>query len=436
MKKSFKIFTAAICLILCALCLFACNNGKRTVLGLAPNAETLDYSVRFQQNFKDIVSSAESFAARFAASAYAERSNNENIVLSPISVYMSLALASECANGQTKEEILNALGISQELLRFDFKNLYNALSSEYKRENTVVSETVLSNSIWLNKGASVNNDCIDTLANSFYCNSFSADFANDNKNANKAVRKFVKDSTKGLIDKDFALSADTMFALINSLYLKDVWSILDDELPFANGQYDFENISGDVKKVQLLQGYYNSGSAVKTETFSTFYTATYGGYKIKFILPNDGYGIDEVFNAQNIAYVNGISDYNSLDDDNTQYVTRCLFPEFSADYDNDVKQILQSDFGINNLFDIDNCDFSALTSTDVYCSKVQHVATLNVNKKGVEGAAVTVSAMDCTSAGPSQHTTVYLDFVVNKAFGFILTDKYDCTLFSGVVHKV
>ena len=38
--------------------------------------------------------------------------------------------------------------------------------------------------------------------------------------------------------------------------------------------------------------------------------------------------------------------------------------------------------------------------------------------------------------GPDEYTIVYKDFVVDKSFGFVLTDLFDTTLFTGVVVDV
>jgi serine protease inhibitor len=59
-----------------------------------------------------------------------------------------------------------------------------------------------------------------------------------------------------------------------------------------------------------------------------------------------------------------------------------------------------------------------------------------VDRKGIEGAAVTLMAMGATSAPSDEYTKLYFDFIVDKAFGFIITDSYGATLFSGVVNEL
>ncbi|MDE5592676.1 MAG: hypothetical protein K2I75_01945, partial [Clostridiales bacterium] len=151
------------------------------------------------------------------------------------------------------------------------------------------------------------------------------------------------------------------------------------------------------------------------------------------------YTVDQVFLADNIAAVNAITNYGAYDEtEGVRYKTRVLFPEYKCKYDDDIKGILQDKFDIDLLFkDHVNyspaCDFSTLSDMSCYCAKVQHVTDLTVDRKGIEGAAVTVIGM-AGDAAPME--TVEKDFVVDKAFGFIITDWQDITLFSGVVNNI
>ena len=57
---------------------------------------------------------------------------------------------------------------------------------------------------------------------------------------------------------------------------------------------------------------------------------------------------------------------------------------------------------------------------------------LDVNEKGVEGAAVTVIAMEAAAA-PDFTPKKFHDFVLNRAFGFIVTTPDDVVMFAGQV---
>ncbi|MDE7401240.1 MAG: hypothetical protein K2N17_04220 [Clostridia bacterium] len=435
----FKKLALCACSVVCALSFAACgtpgSTGKSTQLGKPQTATPLSYTELENDGFIKFKDKTEQFAAKFAAAVYEGYTSDENFTVSPISVFMALSLAAECANGDTRAELLSALGVSYEELQTNFPVLYRSLQSEIKDDGKIISVLDLSNSIWINDGTPVNQPCIDKLSNVYYAYSYSADFKHDNDSANAAIRSFVKEQTRGLIDQDFKLSADTLFTLINTLYLKTVWATNGSDLSFTKDDYAFTAKDGTVTRKKLLQGYYNNGQVQETEKYSTFYTSAYNGYKIKFILPKDGYTVDDVFTEQTIAEVNAIKNYGGYDiENNTLYETRCIFPEYKCKYNDGIISVLQDKFGVNKLF-TDGCDFSTLTERDCYCEKIQHVTDLTVDKTGIEGAAVTIVNMVPTATDPNEKV-IRSDFVLDRAFGFVLTDRYGSTLFSGVVNNI
>lgn len=440
--KSFKPFIAAACAALCILPLTACS--KSTLLGKPADKIPVTYEQNNSDSLNAFRAKADEFASVFAAGAYESRRDETNFAVSPISVYMALSTASECSGGATREEILSALGVTSAELKENFPLLFNSLTVEKRLGNKVTDTLIPYNSIWIDKNVPVNTPCIEALSDYYYAYSHSADFKNDNRAANSAVRKFVKEQTRGLIDKDFALSEKTYFALISSLYLKTVWNDDGDDLSYW-GSRDFTCYDGAVKNTRLLSGYYCPGRAYTTENYSSFFVQTNGGYKIKFVVPGEGYSVRDIFTDENIFAVNALRDYNTDDHENrVSYSTRCIFPEYKCGYDNEISGILRDKFGIEGFFNDPGlypteqaCDFSGLTTEACFCRAVRHVTDLTVDKTGIEGAAVTVMEMDgATSAGPGEYERVYEDFFVDKAFGFIITDRYDVALFSGVINSL
>lgn len=440
MKKLFK----ACSLILCAafgaaVGLSGCvGNGESTLLAAPAEAESFSWPNSDSDEFRGIVDSANSFAARFTQSVYGDYEEDNNLALSPVSVYMSLALAAQCAEGDTREQILTALGQSQGDLAAGFAYLYSSLNSSYLTGGVAVG-----NSIWLQEGVEFNADCIDSLAADYYCYSYAADFRGDNKDANLAVRRFVREQTKGLIDVDFQLDDETCFVLVSALYLKDNWNFYGDDIALTEDNYNFTQSDGEVISTKLMRGYYSVGRVQSGQGFTTFYADTYHGYSLHFILPDEGYTVRDVMTADAINYVLDIPDYGYEDNINKiHYYTRCLFPQFSASYDGDVKGTLAEEFGITNLFDELGCNLSSLLpdgkndlGENVFCTQVRHLTTLTVDRKGIEGAAVVILP-GAGAAGPDEYEEVYLDFVIDRSFGYVLTDRYGTVLFTGVVNNI
>ena len=431
MKKSLRALALACC-ALPAFYLAGCT-GKGTLLREADAATPLSYTERDDEAFAAVTAGAQRFSTAFAAAMYERREDTDNFVLSPVSVYAGLSLAAACAQGETEGQLLSALGVTKGQLSAGFAPFYRSLTADGK-DDTGKQRTKLhiANAIYVSEGTQVNDGCLDTLASDYFCYSYAADFAGDNRAANDAVRNFVREQTDGLIDRSFLLSEETVFALVNALYLKDVWNGYGDDLPTA-GDYVFNDRYGNGVTLPFLRGYHEAGRAYEGATFTSFHADTFAGYKIKFLLPKEGNTVDDVMTAEVLSELAAVTDYAAVDEENRiRYYTRCLFPAFSASCDADATAVLAETFGVTDLFSPAKSDLTALTDEGAYCTGVQHVATLTVDEKGIEGAAATVLPA-AGDPGPDEYEEVYLDFLVDRAFGFLLCDRYDTVLFAGAI---
>ena len=347
---------------------------------------------------------------------------------------MALAMTESIASGDTKNEILKALNMTED----EVKAYVKALMYYSNKEDTNITE-ILANSIWLNSSVEYKNEAIETLANDYVTSSYSADFTNNNAIANDNIRRYVRNNTKGLINRKFDLPTTTTFALINTLYYKDAWASIAGGLSETTEKYDFIDADGNAININLIQGNYSNGKVVEREAYNAFYSETLNNYKLTFVVPNDNYSITDVFNAETIAYVNSKefkeeiknSSYDSST--NTYYETRCLFPGFRAQYGNSIVGSLKN-LGISTAFS-SSADFSNLTNMSSHVSTVVHATKLKVDKAGIEGAAVTVVGGETTSVGPTK-MVIRDDFYVTKEFGYVISDNYGIPLFTGIVNEI
>ena len=148
--------------------------------------------------------------------------------------------------------------------------------------------------------------------------------------------------------------------------------------------------------------------------------------------------IKDIFNKEAMQYVLNHKNYVYQDNEKLErYHTNCVFPEFKADSDIDLIKMFNNDFNVTSMFDPMKCDFSNIMKEPApgYIEQFKHIAKLEVNKKGIEGAAVTYMAY-AGAPGPDEYTDVYETFEVDKEFGFILTNSYGDIIFSGTVTNI
>ena len=434
MKKKIYVLT---CGLLCASCSITNFFTPKATILKEPNA--FRSSIKRGESFNELAQNIRDFSANFAFESAKKLDDKEkNNVVSPLSMFSALAVASACSNGNTKQQLLNTLCTNEDLLVSEFANLYSA--SNYSRsldsDRKVIKKEELTNSIWIDKNVKFKSEMLDFIADKFFSYSVSVDWRNDNKKANKQMSKFVEEKTNGLISPNFDFDIDTLFTILNTLYLKSLWNSFSDELPSSNEQFEFKNRNDSTKKTELLVTPYQQGRILRNTSYSSFFAETCSNDRIKFVVPNDGFKLEDIISAENISEINDAM-YEGFDEENnTMYYGKTYFPGFESESKLDAKEILKT-MGIIDLFADGVCDFSGLTNESVYCDEVQHVAKLKVDKKGIEGAAYTAIAMKGDSAPMKpEYKEVFEDFFVDKSFYFVVSDHNNLPLFSGIVNKI
>ena len=420
----------------------ACNSGALKASKLLRSPEGLDHSYTYAQYsdpeyqaFKEKLNIfSHKVADAYVKSSFAE---DKNITISPFSIEMCLGLAVRSTNNVTRKEILDAMGVNYETFNKYYKLLFNDLEfTRYGDNNDIMAQLLITNSIWIDDEIKLKDKTLDALRDDYYCYSYQADFNHKNKQSCEDIQKFIYDKTKGLLNPQIELDLRTLFVLMNTLYLKDVWNEAAHDLAYTDMDVHFTNYDQSISTKSLLEGGYREGKVIETENYSSFYTTTNSNFCIYFVKPNDGKRIQEVFNEEAMSYVTNRKNYVYQDDEKLErYHTKCIFPEYTADGDIELKNMLRDTFGIKTLFNETECDFSSITDKDCFVTGVRHIAKLKVDKKGIEGAAVTLMVAGATGMPDEQYKDVYDTFVADKEFGFILTSG-DTVLFSGVVTNI
>ena len=438
-----KLVALSLVIVMC-FSLFSCGKIadlvlERHAIALAAEKQETNYKDFHDEEYELFLEKIQRFSAKLTSGIAKKYGQNDNFAISPISVSMALALACECAEGETRQEILDAVGVSYEEVNKYTAKIYSYANSEYVQHNItgvkqVVAYQSLHNSIWLDDSVEFVSDGVNKLANEYNCDVFQASVKNGEME--RLIEKYIESKTNGLIDGDVQLSPETYFVLMNTYYLKEIWNEYGRNLSFTSEEYNFKNTDGSVEETKLLEGYYNEGKVYSAENYSSFFTKTEHGFKIYFFLPDEEVNVCSIFTEENINAVLTMKNWGYVDDENRQlHHTRVFFPEFEADFDEDIKDVLSNDFGIEQLFDPNSCDMSNVSVESVYCEGVFHKVDLTVDKKGIEGAAVTYIPAAGVAA-PPEYEKVYHDFVVDRAFGFVITDSYGTVVFSGVINEL
>lgn len=324
--------------------------------------------------------------------------NSGNIMISPVSIYLALAMTQNGAAGQTKEQMKNTLyseKITEDDLNVELKKLMNYLNADNETTDLTVA-----NSIWYRKGFEADETFLQKNADYYSSDIKSLDFTK--KEAPAAINRWVSDATNKTIDKIIdKINEDVMIYLINAIYFKGDW-----EVPFnANDTYKqtFNSIQGavdtDFMHSRGNMEYLQSGGVEGI-------VLPYKGDKFSFfaLIPEKDKTAREMINELSPLEIVEIID--SKESKNLELT----IPKFESRYEDSLVDEL-SKMGMGSAFEPANADFSLMQksrSMDLYISDVKHKTFIRVDEKGTEAAAVTSVEVVLTSM-PVEFQSVVFD---------------------------
>ncbi len=344
-------------------------------------------------------------------------SKEENSIYSPISLYMSLSMLAQGAEGETKDEIMNLLMADTEL-SLETINKYNQTIYNHNYYKNDKGNNKIANSIWIRNNFPVKEQFITDLSTYYYANSYSTNFDDEGK---QNLADWINHNTNDLlkITKDtYPITSETEIMLVNTLYFNNKWDLeFKKQNNFKDIFYGVEQTEVEYMKHTVESIYY------ETETCEIFYDYFKNDNKIKYIFPKETSSIEECLN-------NDILNMSLSNLTSTQVMLTLSVPKFKNNSTHKLNETLQK-LGLNQMFE-EFADFSKITDYDIYVSFVQQDAGIIFNEEGAEAAAVTSTGMDSESVGP-----VYLpkNIILNRPFIYVITDAYDVPLFVGTVYN-
>ena len=335
-----------------------------------------------------------------------------NVVLSPYSVAVALAMTRAGAVGETQKQIDTVLhaALSKDLTA-GFNALDQALAKRPGKftvgDRTLELELATANRLWGQKDFAFEPVFLDTLARDYGAGMQVVDYKTAHESARRSINDWVaartKDRIKDLIAEG-VLDTDTRLVLTNAIYLKAAWTLIFNDA--VRGAFHLAN-----------------GTEVQVDLMSQSENLAYGagdGYRA-VRLPYVG-GLSMVVMVPDAGKLNSFE--RGLDGATLRRIASGLkstqvvltMPKFSFRSNAQLKDAL-SELGMPLAF-TDRADFSGMTKQEpLEIADVIHQAFIAVDEKGTEAAAATAVVMRATSA-PLQQVELRID----RPFLFLIQD--------------
>lgn len=347
----------------------------------------------------------------FADSINEKMPDDKNYMFSPLSIKTAFAMAANGADGETKQQLLNLLEISD-------LDEYNRKTKEFIEKYTKSDILTLNtaNSIWLNESRTAQkfSEAFKNTLSEYY--GAQASTVNDGTAVNE-VNSWVKEKTNEKISG--IISSNEFWALlVNAVYFKGAWQ--NEFFEYLTGKDEFTDRNGNKSQIDFMTqtrwlGYSDENGVRIAEL-------PYKNSKDNFDEEGAYIGTDAYDDINVSMYVmvsdndiNAVSVLESAKLERT-YV-HLTMPKFKIEYEASLKELLTG-MGISKPFSEDAEFNSMFDRGSMFITDALHKTYITVDEKGTEAAAVTALSMAAASLPPQP-----VEFNINKPFTFIIKDN-------------
>ena len=328
-------------------------------------------------------------AGSFSWSLFQESiSSPGNILISPASVYLALAMTINGSDKETRTAMQEAL-FAQKLTLAELNEGSRDWMVLLLDKNRQKKQLSLANSLWLASTFTANPAFLQSNDDYFAAAARSLDFQQDSAKAQ--INRWVKQNTGGKINQivDEIDPYSVMF-LINAVYFKADW-----EKPFKREQTGpglFAAPAG-TSQVQYMNQMASLAYFRSQDCQGVLLPYESGDFAFLAILP------DAAITARQWVSKTSARDLADLLDQAKPQSISLSLPRFKSRHEERLNDALAS-LGMAVAFIPDQADFSLMSQdgTDqLFISEVKQKAYLEVDEKGTEAAAVTSVEMRATS---------------------------------------
>jgi serine protease inhibitor len=347
-------------------------------------------------------------------------SEEENLMISPLSVSYALGMTMNGSAGTTLDAFYDVLHFG-DLTNAEVNESYKDLMGQLVRLDDKV-EFSIANSIWYKLGYQVLDEFINTNQTYFDAAVRELDFSDPQ--AVDIINGWIEDKTNDKI-KDMLdyIPSDAIMYLINAIYFNATWKYEFDKSQTGEGPFYIDEAGFTTADFMKVKGSFNYAV---TEDFSAV-EMPYGDstFSMVVMLPSGERTADDLISQMDLSY------WNTWYDNATLRNVQIELPKFKYGF----KSLLNDpliDLGLEIAFS-DGADFSRITpGADLYISRVIHQTFIDVQEEGTEAAAATIVEIRETSAG-GDSTPI---FRADKPFLYIIKENSTgAILFMGKVGK-
>ena len=360
------------------------------------------------------------FACNLLRTINSKKKRDESIIMSPISVAYLLGMLNEGAEGVTRRQITDVLGMDGTAREINM--YFMKMTDEAPKVDPKVTLKI-ANCIDVNSALNINlNAQYEANMRKYYhAQVDEMDFTNHNNV--DIINNWCDIHTNGMIpmilDK---LDPDAAMYLLNAVYFKATWTEKFD----PSGTRDMNFTKEDGTTVNLKMMHRQSKAAYGSNDLCEMLCMPYGndGYSMYVLLPQKGKTVNDIIQSLSAKTLKKQQTLEMVSHD-----VDILIPRFTTESETNLKDILSS-MGMPKAFDRFTAEFPNMATkndrqSELYVSMMLQKAKIEVDEDGTKAAAVTVARMTTRSAMVSSRYT----FHATHPFVYYIVENSTGTIF-------
>lgn len=370
---------------------------------------------------EDIVKANSDLAMElFSKLSYEE--SGVNMMISPLSISIAMAMATNGASDTNLTEMKSVLGFGEMEMSAVNAQFYELIQSLVEADKDMVLS--IANSVWMDDQfePGIKEAFLSALTESYEAEPFTLDFAD--AGAVDQINSWVSENTNGKIEEIVKeIGPDVVMYLINAIYFKAAWTVTFDKGKTYDGQFQTTTAENKTVKMMTFESdqefeFYSSGW--EEDSYSVV-RLPYGREKFSFygIIPNGGKTIDQFIVEM---AVNGLDKYfKNLE----KKEVPVILPRFKFEYEKSLIEVFKT-LGMEKAFEEGGFLDLADQGAGLIISEIMHKTFIEVNEEGTEAAAVTSVEISDTAMPDGFYGTRPFVFVIRD-------DRTGTVLFIGKV---
>lgn len=344
---------------------------------------------------------------KFALNLFRELDGFDSKVVSPMSVAYLMGMLANGADGQTRQEIMAAIGCKDVSVK-DLNEFYQMMitrASHFDKATTVN----IANYIALNRQYSLKDKFSKTMQSYYQAGVESMDF--NSPSTLKTINKWCSQHTDGMIPRIInEVDPSAVSYIMNAIYFNGTWAD-----KFDKSQTKLENFRGytrDIKKVPMMHR--NDKYMYMSNDMFSAVDIPYGNgvYQMTVLLPTYGKSVGEMMRSLDAKSLGELR--NKMD----ECVVDLKLPRFTTEIELSLNELI-SKLGAPSMFG-GTANFSNFASGDFHISKMLQKAKIEVSEEGTKASAVTMAIVALSALRPEP---MHVDFHADRPFAYMITER-------------